>query len=65
MTDQSLGGGYNTYRGGSLYSQTQQDLNGGGYTQRYVGGGSKSYNYDPYAPRNDNGIGSGWSGEEE
>ena len=63
VTEQSLGGGYNTYRGDSLYSQTQQDLNGGGYTERYVGGGSKSYNYDPYAPPR--GFGSGWSGDEE
>ena len=65
VTEQSLGGGYNTYRGGSLYSQTQQDLNGGGYTERYIGGGSKSYNYDPYAPRKHDGYGSDGSGEDE
>jgi hypothetical protein len=52
QTEQNLGGGYNTYRNGSLHSQTQQDLSGG-YQERYNDGSSRRYNYDPYASQND------------
>lgn len=48
-TKRNLGGGYNTYKNGSLYSQTEQNLNGG-YRETYQNGGSRSYNYNPYAP---------------
>lgn len=48
VTEQNLGGGYNTYKNGSLYSQTQQNLSGG-YTEEFTSGGYRTYNYDPYA----------------
>lgn len=46
-TEQNLGGGYNTYKNGSLYSQTEQTLNGG-YTESYTSGGSRTHNMNPY-----------------
>jgi len=45
-TEQNFGGGYNTYKNGSLYSQTQQNL-GGGWIET-TPSGTRSYNYDPY-----------------
>lgn len=46
-TEQNLGGGYNTYRNGSLDAQTSQTLSGGWRT-RSNDGTERSYNYDPY-----------------
>lgn len=46
-THQNLGGGYTTERNGSAYSTTRQNL-GGDYTESFSGGGSRSYNHDPY-----------------
>lgn len=48
-TQQNLGGGYNTYRNGSLHSQTSQDTLGTGYTERYTAGGYRRYDSNPYA----------------
>lgn len=45
--EQNLGGGYNTYRNGTLYSQTDQQLNGN-YRETYSGGGHQTYDSDPY-----------------
>jgi len=47
QTEQNLGGGYNTYRNGTLNSQTRQNLSGG-YQERYSNGETRTYNYDPY-----------------
>jgi hypothetical protein len=47
-TEQNLGGGYNTYRNGSLHSQTSQQLNGN-YRETFTGGGHRTYDRDPYA----------------
>lgn len=51
-TEQNFGGGYNTYRNGSLHSQTEQTLSGSWREDR-TDGSSRTYNYDPYSRSND------------
>ncbi len=46
IREQNLGGGYNTYRNGDLYSQTHQQLNGT-YRETYSSGGYRTYYSDP------------------
>jgi hypothetical protein len=46
IREQNLGGGYNTYRNGDLYSQTHQQLNGS-YRETYSSGGYRTYYSDP------------------
>jgi hypothetical protein len=56
-TEQNFGGGYNTYKNGSLYSQTEQTLSGS-WRERNTGGEERTYNYDPYErPKRDNPYG--------
>lgn len=47
IREQNLGGGYTTYRNGTAYSQTEQQLDGG-YRETYSGGGYRTYGSDPY-----------------
>lgn len=46
IREQNLGGGYNTYRNGDLYSQTHQQLNGT-YRETYSSGGYRTYYNNP------------------
>jgi hypothetical protein len=46
IREQNLGGGYNTYRDGDLYSQTHQQLDGS-YKENYSGGGYQIYRNAP------------------
>ena len=46
-TERNFGSGYTTHRNGTPFSTTDQTL-GGTYREHYIGGGSRSYNYDPY-----------------
>lgn len=48
--EQNLGGGYTTYRNGTAYSQTEQQLDGR-YRETYSSGGYRTYNSDPYKRR--------------
>lgn len=47
IREQNLGGGYNTYRNGTAYSQTEQQLDGR-YRETYSSGGYRIYGTDPY-----------------
>lgn len=46
-TEQNLGGSYNTYRNGNLYSQTDQTLSGS-WSERRVDGEQRFHNTNPY-----------------
>lgn len=56
-TEQNLGGGYNTTRDGSSYSQTSQTL-GGSYRTDYNDGRTEFSNSNPY--ESDNSMQSGY-----
>ncbi len=56
IREQNLGGGYNTYRNGNLYSQTHQQLDGS-YKENYAAGGYQIYHNAP--DRSDPNTGNG------